>query len=194
MSNNNVPKKRPNSASTPNSGLAGGEHGGKIEMSEHQGTAFAFMTTPTDNLEPLRSAPKIQGGGQLYEYGGSGSGGIAAHERPRGKPSLLGSLESGDQYDEDMASSRGERATLGQMAEQIQADARAFALANGDDSDDGAGGGDESYERIGAGAGLTDDDEGVCQPGHEQTGRWTRKEHELFLEALKKHGKVGHVT
>ena len=34
------------------------------------------------------------------------------------------------------------------------------------------------------------EDEGVCAVGQEVTGRWTRKEHELFLEALKRYGKV----
>jgi SHAQKYF class myb-like DNA-binding protein len=34
-----------------------------------------------------------------------------------------------------------------------------------------------------------DDDVAVCTPGNEQTGRWTRKEHEIFLEALKKYGR-----
>ena len=34
------------------------------------------------------------------------------------------------------------------------------------------------------------EDEGVCAAGQEVTGRWTRKEHELFLEALKRYGKV----
>lgn len=32
-------------------------------------------------------------------------------------------------------------------------------------------------------------DTSVCTPGNELTGRWTRKEHDLFLEALKKYGK-----
>lgn len=33
------------------------------------------------------------------------------------------------------------------------------------------------------------DDPDLCQSGFEHTGRWTRREHELFLEALKKYGK-----
>ena len=33
-------------------------------------------------------------------------------------------------------------------------------------------------------------DASVCVSNNEQTGRWTRKEHEVFLEALKKYGKV----
>ena len=40
--------------------------------------------------------------------------------------------------------------------------------------------------------GDDDDDDGdtsVCPTGAEHTGRWTKKEHELFLEALKKYGK-----
>ena len=33
-------------------------------------------------------------------------------------------------------------------------------------------------------------DASICVSNNEQTGRWTRKEHEVFLEALKKFGKV----
>jgi hypothetical protein len=42
----------------------------------------------------------------------------------------------------------------------------------GDDDDDG---GDDQHDENG---------------GHESTGRWTKQEHELFLQALKKYGKV----
>jgi hypothetical protein len=36
-----------------------------------------------------------------------------------------------------------------------------------------------------------DEDDGIQLPiGNESTGRWTRNEHEMFLEALKKYGKV----
>lgn len=34
-----------------------------------------------------------------------------------------------------------------------------------------------------------DEDKNLCPQGAEHTGRWTKKEHELFLEALKKYGK-----
>lgn len=37
--------------------------------------------------------------------------------------------------------------------------------------------------------GTTGYDADLCLAGSEQTGRWTRKEHELFLDALKKYGK-----
>lgn len=33
-------------------------------------------------------------------------------------------------------------------------------------------------------------DASICVSNNEQTGRWTRKEHEVFLQALKKFGKV----
>ena len=47
----------------------------------------------------------------------------------------------------------------------------------------------------GEGDGEDDDDddgegEPVCAPGSEHTGRWTRAEHELFLDALRKFGRV----
>jgi hypothetical protein len=52
-----------------------------------------------------------------------------------------------------------------------------------DDMDDGYGGGS------GGGTGQGGDTP-LCPPGNEHTGRWTRQEHELFLEALAKYGKV----
>lgn len=67
--------------------------------------------------------------------------------------------------------------TLGQMAEKVQAKARKEKDDNDDDDDE---------------IGEDDNDPAVCQPGNEHTGRWTRKEHELFLDALKKYGKVRH--
>ena len=50
-----------------------------------------------------------------------------------------------------------------------------------DPGDDGNEEGDDEF------------DPSICAPGSEHTGRWARKEHELFLEALKKFGKVGGV-
>ena len=69
-------------------------------------------------------------------------------------------------------------ATLGQMAEQVQAKARADAKAKGIDDfiED-----DEDYDET---------DTSLCRPGSEHTGRWTKQEHEMFLEALRKYGKV----
>jgi len=68
--------------------------------------------------------------------------------------------------------------TLGQMAEQMQIKARADALNAGvkdvTEFDD-----EDGYEI----------DSNVCPLGTEHTGRWTKKEHELFLDALKKYGK-----
>jgi hypothetical protein len=70
--------------------------------------------------------------------------------------------------------------TLGQIAEQFQkaAKLRTGGLQNGDDD---------------ANLGEEDDDEDDHDEGGalgESTGRWTKQEHELFLEALKKYGKV----
>ena len=67
--------------------------------------------------------------------------------------------------------------TLGQLADKVQAKAKAEAAAKGFNSDEDN---------------LDDDDDDVntCTPGQEQTGRWTREEHSLFLDAIKKYGKV----
>lgn len=70
------------------------------------------------------------------------------------------------------------------MADQIQAKARAEGRVSkssavnadddiGDDGDDGDGEGG-----------------GFIAAGQEHTGRWTKEEHELFLKALEKYGKV----
>lgn len=69
--------------------------------------------------------------------------------------------------------------TLGQMAEQFQERARAVARQKGFDSPPIE---DDEEDEDG-------DEEGGGQQS-ESTGRWTKLEHELFLEALKKYGKV----
>lgn len=108
--------------------------------------------------------------------------------------------------------------TLGQMADQFQERARAEARhkgsgedpapnyndyggGNGDDYnyDEGSGGGGggsagmDGYDddEDGDGGDGGDDDPSLIATGNESTGRWTRPEHELFLQALKKYGKVG---
>lgn len=73
--------------------------------------------------------------------------------------------------------------TLGQIAEQIHESAKASARAklgnnheyDSDDDDD---------------MGQDNDDDEMDNQGAESTGRWTKQEHSLFLEALKKYGKV----
>jgi hypothetical protein len=77
--------------------------------------------------------------------------------------------------------------TLGQIAEKIQNQARAAKSKQHEFSgdDDGAiNNNDDEMEE--------DDDADDDAGGHgaESTGRWTKQEHELFLEALKKYGKV----
>lgn len=42
----------------------------------------------------------------------------------------------------------------------------------------------------GAGPGADEDEDVYIPTGEEVTGRWTKEEHELFLLALKKYGKV----
>ena len=78
-----------------------------------------------------------------------------------------------------------DHATLGQMAEQIQQNAKAERARTGD-GDDHDSATDVDYKSYGP----DEDYAGVCLPGNESTGRWTRQEHEAFLEALKKYGKV----
>ena len=105
--------------------------------------------------------------------------------------------------------------TLGQIADQFQERARAEArLAQSAMSDtgnsynstqSGRGGEDYDYGCTGGGGGNEgfdddddddgdgvdgDDDPALISTGNESTGRWTRPEHELFLQALKKYGKV----
>jgi len=66
--------------------------------------------------------------------------------------------------------------TLGQLAENVQLKAKAETIHEIGDSDLGS-----------------DDEVGVITNGQEHTGRWTRQEHSLFLEALKKYGKVNYI-
>ena len=75
--------------------------------------------------------------------------------------------------------------TLGQMAEKVKSAGGGGGGGGGISSAGAYDMGDDGNEE--------DDDEfdpSICAPGSEHTGRWTRKEHELFLEALKKYGKV----
>ena len=87
-------------------------------------------------------------------------------------------------------SSEQQRSTLGQMAQQVQANARSFNRFSGRQNATER----FDYESVDEIVDGDDDDDGadvdICIPGNEHTGRWTRKEHELFLDALKKFGKV----
>ncbi len=78
--------------------------------------------------------------------------------------------------EEDSRHTMGQGPTLGQIAEILQAKARAEALAKGEDLLDDV---ESQYS-----------DDGINASGAEQHGRWTAQEHKLFVEALKKFGKV----
>jgi len=120
-------------------------------------------------------------------YESNGGDGIAALDRrPRAiKPNLEG---LGD--DKINIAARSNSAFIDPRCADMGQE-----LPGDEDDDDGLGDkygiGIEGDDGDGEGDGEGDD-EGVCQPGQEQTGRWTRKEHELFLDALKKYGKVSY--
>lgn len=84
--------------------------------------------------------------------------------------------------------------TLGQIAEKIQEEARAAARSRGEDFDteDLYNQQEEDFDEDDQDNGEDEDDQG--QQGSESTGRWTRQEHELFLEGLKRFGKVRKTT
>ena len=98
--------------------------------------------------------------------------------RKKNENSLSNSDNENDSDDKDNRSRS--YATLGQLADQIHMKAKANMLAHGYE-DDLMDCDDESVE-------------GVCTVGEEHTGRWTREEHSLFLEGLKKFGKVSFVN
>lgn len=87
--------------------------------------------------------------------------------------------EDFDDDDGHEGQGRAGYSTLGQMAEQVQAKARADmkAVTGVEAFVD-----DEEYD--------DEDAEGVCLNGEEHTGRWTKDEHNMFLDGLKKFGKV----
>jgi SHAQKYF class myb-like DNA-binding protein len=69
--------------------------------------------------------------------------------------------------------------TLGQLAVKFQN----YSSADGKFPEEAGDDGEDEEEGGGTGEG------GTVPHGAEHTGRWTKREHELFLEALKKHGK-----
>ncbi len=89
--------------------------------------------------------------------------------------------------------------TMGQMADAVQASARMASRNNGARTSQSYQSNHNQYNsHLDTGNSymdmMGDDDNGdmgddICLPGNEHTGRWTRKEHELFLDALKKYGK-----
>lgn len=78
--------------------------------------------------------------------------------------------------------------TLGQIADKIQEEARALGGLSSKEHDI------EYYDDDELDAGDDDNLDGGAANGTESVGRWTKQEHELFLEALRKYGKVSHCT
>lgn len=87
----------------------------------------------------------------------------------------------------ERTASHQQYSTLGQIAARFKEDP-AFRKGKTDPSEDSKRTQVDEREEEG------DDDGGEGEEGQDQsTGRWTKKEHELFLAALKKYGKVGSV-
>ena len=145
------------------------------------GSLVSFLSTPNDAQAHGVPPPQHRGQSSFPYYESNGGDGIAALDRrPRAvKPNLEG---LGD-----------DNVNIAARTNAAFMDPRCAEELPGEDDDDGLGDkygvGIEGDDGDGEGDGEGDD-EGVCQPGQEQTGRWTRKEHELFLDALKKYGKV----
>jgi len=113
-----------------------------------------------------------------------------------------GTSSSSSNQSTPFASSVGSNHILSQIADQFQDNSRdrlnISNLSNGNnrestddhhnDDDDGEGGDDDHHQMD-----YDDDPEGLIAHGNESTGRWTRNEHDLFLDALKKYGKVKNI-
>lgn len=124
------------------------------------------------------ATPGQEGGGDVTDVSTPlGQGPLSvAPRRPEGHESFVGSdgIAALDRP-------RGSKPDLSGLSDNNIKNHEDLGEENDYDDDMGGVDGDD----LGGG-----DDEGVCQPGQEQTGRWTRKEHDLFLDALKKYGKV----
>eukprot|EP00605_Chrysophyceae_sp_TOSAG23-4_P001803 GSChrysophyteH1.ASY1.ANO1.1993.1 assembled CDS len=73
------------------------------------------------------------------------------------------------------------------MADAIQASSRLAARTSRSHSYDHAS--NSGFDMGDDDTAIDSSTDEICVPGSEHTGRWTRKEHELFLDALKKYGK-----
>lgn len=148
---------------------------------------------------PIASANKISSittltanQGLLVPPTNDGTGNFSTNTNPNmhfsDKPPTSSSRKVAPEYHLDSANRGGstQHHTLGQMAEQFQERARAAARHKGGDSPPNEEEEEEDENED------DDDEEGGGTGGQqtESTGRWTKHEHEMFLEALKKYGKV----
>ena len=109
----------------------------------------------------------------------TGSGGADDDSRP--------SSQTKSSSKQSVKSSAGEVPTMGQMADAIQASSRLAARTSRSHSYDHAS--NSGFDMGDDDTAIDSSTDEICVPGSEHTGRWTRKEHELFLDALKKYGK-----
>lgn len=100
-------------------------------------------------------------------------------------PTALTAMETSDAMDSDGGSVPPHHHTQGQLSDPFNDKQRGLIRSDPagapefDEEDEGSFDDEDDDHRPGSGTGA----------GAESTGRWTRQEHELFLDALKRHGK-----
>lgn len=141
----------------------------------------SLATKLSDGGAPLLSSSVLnQNSSYMLQFGAdkSGSEQESFGAPPMDPPNLNKYPSNDSKLDREKSTSseksdmyRYHQPTLGQLAEQVQMKARSeheYLPTNEENEDDIV----------------------VCAPGTEHTGRWTKQEHDLFLEGLKKYGRV----
>jgi hypothetical protein len=150
-----------------------------------------FVATPEERIPSIKSFTDNQSSfGVFADSISVPSKGTSEAVSSAEKRSLLESISNHENLNDSVATDSSfpnNRHTLGQQFQELSrtdVKSRGFVSSpvvapvvssNGDYADD--------YDE--------DEEDGIQIPvGNESTGRWTRNEHEVFLEALKKYGKV----